>query len=212
MMDDLHRHLDGEVPLDALAPERRHEADAWDRMLASFRTADPLAPAPAWLEQRVMAEIDALPASRGLMDGLMWLWRPRPVRVSPLAAGLVVGALAAALLLPARWPGAGPGSVITPAGTGPGTESVVYVQFILEAPGATSVAVAGDFTDWQPTFALEDEDRDGVWSARVPVRPGVHAYMFVIDGTQWRTDPYAERYRDDGFGNRNAVLAVTAGA
>jgi len=216
MMDDLHRHLDGEVPLDALEPGRRPEADAWDHLLASFRRADPMASAPAWLEQRVMAEIERLPQPRGLARGFAWLLRPRSVRVSPLAAGLVTAALAFALLLPARGPGGspGPGGASAPGGSGAGgdgTATVVYVQFVLEAPGATSVAVAGDFTEWRPTVTLEDPDQDGVWSARIPVRPGVHGYMFVVDGTQWRTDPYAERYRDDGFGNRNAVLAVTAG-
>ena len=43
----------------------------------------------------------------------------------------------------------------------------------------------------------------------MPIQPGVHKYMFVIDGTEWVTDPDAERYAEDGFGNRNAVLAVT---
>ena len=32
------------------------------------------------------------------------------------------------------------------------------------------------------------------------------------DGSEWQTDPRADRYQDDGFGNRNAVLAVTSGA
>jgi 1,4-alpha-glucan branching enzyme len=84
----------------------------------------------------------------------------------------------------------------------------VYVQFMLDAPSATSVAVAGDFTDWEPAFTLDDPDGDGIWAGRIPVRPGVHAYMFVVDETQWMTDPNAGRYQDDGFGNRNAVLAV----
>jgi hypothetical protein len=35
--------------------------------------------------------------------------------------------------------------------------------------------------------------------------------MFLIDGTEWLTDPRADRYRDDGFGNQNAILAVSAG-
>jgi 1,4-alpha-glucan branching enzyme len=88
----------------------------------------------------------------------------------------------------------------------------VYVQFMLDAPGASSVSVAGDFSEWEPSFTLEDVDGDGVWTGRVPVQPGVHTYMFLIDGTEWRTDPRADRYRDDGFGNRNAVLAVASGA
>ncbi|NND83944.1 MAG: hypothetical protein HKN46_02225, partial [Acidimicrobiia bacterium] len=101
---------------------------------------------------------------------------------------------------------------VRPAGGGAtGVEAVVYVQFVLDAPGANSVAVAGDFSEWEPEYTLEDVDGDGVWTGRVPVRPGVHSYMFLIDGTEWQTDPRAERYSDDGFGNRNAVLAVTAG-
>ncbi len=49
----------------------------------------------------------------------------------------------------------------------------------------------------------------GIWTGRIPITPGLHEYMFVIDGTDWVTDPRAQRYSDDGFGNRNAILAVT---
>ncbi len=85
----------------------------------------------------------------------------------------------------------------------------VYVQFVLRAPEASSVALAGDFNGWRPTIVLQDPSGEGVWTARVPLRPGVHEYMFVIDGSRWVTDPLAERYSDDGFGNRNAVLAIS---
>jgi 1,4-alpha-glucan branching enzyme len=111
-----------------------------------------------------------------------------------------------AILLPQRGTAPpDPGAI-----AGGGVVEVVYVQFVLDAPTATSVAVAGDFTDWQPEFTLDDSDGDGVWSGRIPIRPGVHGYMFLIDETEWRTDPNAGRYQDDGFGNRNAVLAVGA--
>jgi hypothetical protein len=33
--------------------------------------------------------------------------------------------------------------------------------------------------------------------------------MFVVDGTAWVTDPDAESFQDDGFGNRNAVVRVS---
>jgi 1,4-alpha-glucan branching enzyme len=72
------------------------------------------------------------------------------------------------------------------------------------------VAVAGDFDGWEGSHDLADPDEDGIWTGRVPLRPGVHAYMFLIDGSTWMTDPQAQRYAEDGFGNRNAVLAVTA--
>jgi hypothetical protein len=32
--------------------------------------------------------------------------------------------------------------------------------------------------------------------------------MFVVDGEKWITDPQADRYVDDGFGMRNAVLSI----
>ncbi|MBI2896254.1 MAG: hypothetical protein HYY06_22035 [Deltaproteobacteria bacterium] len=70
------------------------------------------------------------------------------------------------------------------------------------------VQIAGDFNDWGARPALlRDEDGDGIWTASVPLSPGTYRYMFVVDG-EWVTDPAAEAYRDDGFGNRNAVLRV----
>jgi 1,4-alpha-glucan branching enzyme len=148
-----------------------------------------------------MAEIGALPARGPLRRALDWLTRPASVRLSPLASGLATAALVLAIV----WAPTGQEAADVPE-----ADPVVYVQFVLEAPSASSVAVAGDFTDWEPAFALQDPDGDGVWSGRVPVRPGVHAYMFLVDETSWQTDPNAGRYQDDGFGNRNAVLAVGA--
>ena len=179
--------------------------DEWDRMVAAFRTAAPTGSAPPWLEQSVMAEIEALPARNPLVRAFDWLVRPAPIRVSPLMGGLVMAAFATVILLR--------GSDTAPeVAAGTEGDAVVFVQFILDAPGAATVAVAGDFSEWEPAFDLDDADGDGVWTGRVPVQPGVHSYMFLIDGSEWLTDPRAERYQDDGFGNRNAVLAVGSGA
>ena len=89
--------------------------------------------------------------------------------------------------------------------------ATVYVQFVFAAENAQSVAVAGDFNQWQPTTGeLRDADGDGVWTALVAVDPGLHKYMFVVDGEEWVTDPRADSYVDDGFGMRNALIAVAA--
>lgn len=201
--------------------EKRGDYDEWERMIAAFRQSAPRSTgAPPWLEQKVMAEIEALPEAGPVARLLQWLVRPAPIRVPPLA-GLVLAAGLVLLLALPRGGGIVPGSgtsggsggdVRPVAGGDDGDGTVVYVQFVFEAPGASSVAVAGDFSEWEPAHTLEDVDGDGVWTGRVPVQPGVHSYMFLIDGTQWQTDPRAERYADDGFGNRNAVLAVTSGA
>ena len=84
-------------------------------------------------------------------------------------------------------------------------EEVHYVQFRFEAPDATSVQVGGDFSGWEPEVDLVDLDGDGEWSGRLRLPPGVHKYMFLVNGETWYTDPHAERYVEDGFGNQNAV-------
>jgi hypothetical protein len=207
MNDELQRHLDGDLPTHALGSVSRAEAEAWDRMVASFRQAAPPEGVPPWLEQRVMTEIETLPEPGWSRRILAWLVSPASLRVSPLAAVVVAAAFVAVALLPNR---SGRVAPAEPVAVGAPGDPVIYVQFVLQAPTATSVAVAGDFSDWQPSFLLTDSDGDGVWTGRVPVQPGVHGYMFLIDDTDWQTDPNAERYRDDGFGNRNAVLAVGA--
>lgn len=83
------------------------------------------------------------------------------------------------------------------------------VRLVLPAQGARTVAVAGDFNDWRTDATyLEDPEGDGVFSGTLRLPPGSYAYMFVVDGEQWVTDPYAVNHRDDGFGNRNAILRI----
>jgi hypothetical protein len=49
---------------------------------------------------------------------------------------------------------------------------------------------------------------DGRWVAELRLLPGVHHYVFVVDGTEWRRDPNAASQVDDGFGQVNSVLLV----
>lgn len=198
MRPELQAYLDGELARHELPADLRKEAERWERLAAEIRAAEP-AGAPPGLEAAIGAALSRRRSAwRRAAD---WTVRPRTVRVSPLA-GLAAAAAVAFLLLWSR--GDAP-----PPEAGPATGPTVYVQFVLEAPGASSVAVAGDFSGWTSGWPLSDPDGDGVWAGRVALKPGVHEYMFVIDGSEWRTDPNADRYTDDGFGQRNAVLVVT---
>ncbi|MFQ5679866.1 MAG: glycoside hydrolase family 13 [Gemmatimonadota bacterium] len=209
MREELHRFLDGELAEQELPEELRAEARAWEAFLTEVRGLGP-AGAPADLESRVVRAILASPPTPVWRRAWKWWVSPRPVRVAPLAGLAAAAVVALAVLLP-RTGGPTAGPPIGPAAlTGAAGTSVqsVYVQFLLDAPAASSVSLAGDFTDWTPQVELQDLDGDGIWTALVPLTPGVHEYMFVVDGSTWVTDPYAERYADDGFGNRNAVLAI----
>ena len=206
MKDELNAYLDGELSYEQLPPELREEVEAWKGLEGELaRIGSP--GAPPWLEDRVMREIAAEGAAGERAGWLAFLLKPRTFAVSPLAGTL--GAVAALALVFFVGRGTGPGAVDAPAPVASAPESTsIYVQFVLEAPGAQSVAVAGDFNNWEGGQLLEDVDGDGIWTGQIRVEPGVHEYMFVLDGTNWVTDPRALRYADDGFGNRNAVLTV----
>lgn len=166
-------------------------------------------------------EAASSPAGEGGASGF-WravTWPFRPIRVPvPPALALAAGAVLALLVF--VWRGGGPptaaelgSGVVRPAALqAPAAPARVYVELRFDAPGASSVDVAGDFTNWQPTVPLQDPDGDGVWTGLVPMSPGIHQYMFVVNGTKWVTDPGAARHVDDGFGHRNAVVAVPAPA
>ena len=199
MNTELNDYLDGDRELEELSPEVRGEAEAWQRLTGELRADEPKQ-APPWMENAVMSEIALASAPKeSVFD---WLLRPRTIRLSPFTSlAMAAAAVAVFVLLPNQ-------PLDTPQ-LGPVAVTEILVEFSLEAPGATTVAVAGDFSEWESDFVLDDADGDGIWTGRIPITPGVHQYMFVIDGTDWVTDPGAQRYSDDGFGNRNAVLAVT---
>lgn len=228
MNERLRRWLDGELDLEDLSPRLRARARRWQTLFEEMRAGRP-EHAPAELEDAVMQRVRATeppgaaeapaaedpPAEAEGADpvgraarALRWLFRPRPVPVPP-AAGLAAAVLVAFFVLrPSGGPGAGPPGDGTAPAAAEEAGTRVYAEFVLRAPGADSVSVAGTFTGWEPSVPLRDPDGDGVWSARVPLEPGRHEYMFVVDGRQWVTDPNAQRYASDGFGHRNAVLAV----
>jgi hypothetical protein len=83
-------------------------------------------------------------------------------------------------------------------------------EFSLVDEDATSVAVAGSFNGWSSSaWALSDADEDGTWTGSFPVASGVYQYKFVIDGTEWITDPGNPETADDGYGGLNSELTVS---
>ncbi|HVH66835.1 MAG TPA: glycogen-binding domain-containing protein [Gemmatimonadales bacterium] len=191
------RLLDGEVSLADLPAELRAEGEEALRLVAAVdRTPVTLSRA---LDSRVMA-IVRQHAKSPVRRVWRWLAAPRDVqvrlRVRPwtMWGGALAAAAALALLL---------GRPSVPA------SSVVYVRFVLYAPGAKQVAVAGTFNQWdQQATPLVPAGAAGVWTATVALPVGQHQYAFVVDGQRWVPDPAAPAV-DDGFGRRNSVLAVT---
>jgi hypothetical protein len=74
---------------------------------------------------------------------------------------------------------------------------------------ATSVWLTGEFVSWGANpgagaIALV-LGVDGAWTGSHTFTPGPHQYKFIIDTTQWITDPTNPNEVDDGMGNRNSL-------
>jgi hypothetical protein len=53
-----------------------------------------------------------------------------------------------------------------------------------------SVHLTGSFNEWKPTaLPMEGPDTDGCYTVRTTLESGVYEYKFVVNGTDWRTDP-----------------------
>ena len=83
------------------------------------------------------------------------------------------------------------------------------IEIAFFAPSASSVAVVGDFNEWNPgSHRMEQGDAAGVWRVKMKLSPGVYEYGFLIDGRDWSKDPNAEKFHADGFGGENSVLFI----
>jgi hypothetical protein len=195
MNDRIHDVLDGELPRARLTDAEGAELAAAEADIAAVLAALPTAPLPD-LARAVLSRIPQ-PARAPARSLLAWLWRPRPIAIGWRPAyGLAVAALLVLFVgLGRRGPAAHPAHQ-------------VLTQFVLDAPAARQVMLAGDFTGWQPAHALT-RSGTGVWTVVVPLDPGVHSYQFVVDGERWIPDPNAPAV-DDGFGGMNSRLAVLA--
>ncbi len=75
----------------------------------------------------------------------------------------------------------------------------------IKAPDATRVEIMGDFTDWN-AISLQQEG-NGWWSARLPVKQGIHEMNIRVDGGSW-TVPAGLPKKSDEFGGSVGVLVV----
>jgi hypothetical protein len=218
MSDRIHRHLDGALPLSALSDQERRQAEEyrlamWEALEPLRREHAPDVTGPVMSAVRpysLAAVVERGTSPLGLLRALgTWLWKPRSLRLELRPAwGLPL--LAAAVILGPKMLSAPPrGTPIQAGGTVMATSLVdgrALVTFRLDAPGARTVHLAGDFTDWKSGPAL-NQVSPGIWSVVVSLPVGLHDYAFIVDGTRWVQDPLAEQV-DDGFGGSNSRVAV----
>jgi len=79
--------------------------------------------------------------------------------------------------------------------------------FHFKSPSATTVSLAGDFTDWQKRAIPMQKGKDGIWLVTVELMPGKHNYRFIVDG-EWRDDPECALRVPNPYGSQNMVVKI----
>ena len=207
MNSQVQKALDGDASGQALTPAERAELAAVESQIDAVLCAIPTRPlpdlAPVVLE-RIRRESRARSAASPsapsrVRNAAAWLWRPQAISIAwrPAYALAAAAVFMAAFALDSLRPR--PANVVA-------APQQVLTQFVLSAPGAKNVAVAGDFSGWKPVHVMTRSEA-GVWTVVVLLDPGVHDYAFVVDGERWVPDPAAPLL-NDGFGGVNSRLAV----
>jgi hypothetical protein len=189
------------------------ERDDWLEEVAAEIRSDP-ADDPA-ARMRVMAAIRGDRPAGGDRDATAvemirrWLLRRRTIAISPLAVGLAAAALAALVWfvrLPTERRATAPATAEQAGQSGSTTQPVV--DFVIRSPGATRVALVGDFNNWDPQRTpLRPTDRQGEWAVSLPLPPGVYAYAYVVDG-HLQPDLDAPRMPGHDFVGGSSVVVV----
>lgn len=178
--------LDGDITIADLPAELHPEGEEALQLLAAVDRRPVELPAVPDRVMRALVRAPQRSALRRLIE--------RPWVLAPALA------LAAAVVVWLGWPA---GSPIASPSTG-----AMTVRFVLAAPNAREVSVAGTFNQWDPRATpLVRSGANGVWSATITLPAGQHQYAFVVDGVRWVPDPAAPAI-DDGFGRRNSVLTL----
>jgi anti-sigma factor RsiW len=209
----IHRLLDGDLGPDekkALAdrvkaePVLNEEFDDLLRVVRAVETSERI-PAPPFFTAAVMRQLKPKEATLGIrirdfvLKGRVLRWNMATAFAAMLVFALVLTFAVRTRNAPEETAMIGQQE----------QEQTVTVTMNLQAPEAHHVAVAGTFNKWKTDTHVLTRQENGIWTISVPLKPGEHSYMFVVDGKAWVTDPNADAYRDDGFGNKNAVKRVS---
>jgi hypothetical protein len=180
------------------------------RVAAELRRPVPLRPD---FDARVMAAVRrAIPSLP--VRAWTWLREPRVVAVSPIGGLAMAAGVAGIVLVGAvsRQPSAERGGAAATSAQVVAEGTRPLVTFVLLAPQARSVALAGDFNDWDASRVLMRREASGLWTVDVPLTPGRYRYVFVVDGRRFVADPAAPRAAGDDFGTPTSVVTVGGGA
>jgi len=86
-----------------------------------------------------------------------------------------------------------------------GPSRITGREILLRVPGARTVELAGDFTDWRPVELAPAPGSE--WRVVLPIVPGLHRLAVRIDGQAWQAPPGTRRVTSE-FGSEVGEVAV----
>lgn len=93
------------------------------------------------------------------------------------------------------------------------SKPVCKVTFSLEAEnanGATTVAVLGEFNDWDSSATPLKKQKDGSFKGTVELAAGQEfQFRYLVDGETWLNDTQADKFVASGISSEeNSVLVL----
>jgi 1,4-alpha-glucan branching enzyme len=90
------------------------------------------------------------------------------------------------------------------------TKRVCRVTFAVQPAGQVeTVALCGEFNDWNPATHPMKRRKDGRFSVTLSLRAGQqYRFRYVLDGERWVNDPTADAYMPNPFGSEDSVIQV----
>lgn len=86
------------------------------------------------------------------------------------------------------------------------TKDEAEVTFQFARDDVSSVALMGDFSDWEPV-AMKQNKKTKIYSAKVrlPKNQSFH-FKYLLNEKEWENDYQADQYLPNDFGTENSVV------
>lgn len=93
------------------------------------------------------------------------------------------------------------------------SKPIAKVTFELSAEavnGAQTVALAGEFNNWDPTAHVLKKQKNGSYKTTVELPVGgEYQFRYILDGTKWENDPAADKFVASGVSSdQNSVVVL----
>ncbi len=79
--------------------------------------------------------------------------------------------------------------------------------FTLSHDKAEKVSVVGTFNDWNKDTTQMTREGN-TWKVTVNLKPGRHEYKFVVNNTDWISDPACKEMVADKYGSKSSVVEI----